>query len=49
MQRVQGSFPEAKRRGREVDHEPPRSADVKNEWSYTFFRQGIPVVLLSNK
>jgi len=24
-----------KRPGREVDHSPPSSAEVKNEWSYT--------------
>jgi hypothetical protein len=26
---------EAKRTGREADHPPPSSAEVKNEWSYT--------------
>jgi hypothetical protein len=25
-----------KRPGRETDHSPPSSAEVKNEWSYTF-------------
>jgi hypothetical protein len=45
-----GSFPVGKRPGREVDHEPLCSADVTNEWSYIFFRQGIPVALeLLNK
>jgi hypothetical protein len=31
----QGSFPGVKRPGREVNHSPPSSAEVKNEWSYT--------------
>jgi hypothetical protein len=30
-----GSFPGVKRPGREADHSPPSSAEVKNEWSYT--------------
>jgi hypothetical protein len=29
-----GSFPGVKRPGREVDHSPPSSAEVKNTWSY---------------
>jgi hypothetical protein len=28
-------FPEIKRPGREVEHPPPCSVEVKNEWSYT--------------
>jgi len=28
-------FPGLKRPEREVDHSPPFSAEVKNEWSYT--------------
>jgi hypothetical protein len=32
---VPGFFPSMlKRPGREVDHSPPSSAEVKNEWSY---------------
>jgi hypothetical protein len=30
-----GSFPRIKRPGRETDHLPPSSAEVKNTWSYT--------------
>jgi hypothetical protein len=30
-----GSFPEVKRQGREADHSPPTSAEVKNMWIYT--------------
>jgi len=30
-----GSFPGAKRKGREVDHSTPSCAKVVNEWSYT--------------
>jgi hypothetical protein len=30
-----GYFPEVKRLGREVDHSPPTSADVKKMWIYT--------------
>ena len=33
--RYPGSFLEVKRSGREVNHSPPSSADVKNEWSCT--------------
>jgi hypothetical protein len=29
-------FPEVKQPERKVDHSPPSSAEVKNEWSYTF-------------
>jgi hypothetical protein len=29
------SFPGVKRSGREADHSPPYSAEVKNAWSYT--------------
>jgi hypothetical protein len=31
----QVSFPQVKRQGREVNHSPLCSAEVKNEWSYT--------------
>jgi hypothetical protein len=30
-----GSFPGVKRQGREVDHSPPTSAEVKKTWVYT--------------
>jgi hypothetical protein len=30
----QGSLPEVKRPEREVDHSPPSSAEVYNEWRY---------------
>jgi hypothetical protein len=30
-----GSSSGVKRSGREVDHSPPSSTDVKNEWGYT--------------
>jgi hypothetical protein len=30
-----GSFPGLQRPGREVNHSPPSSAEVKNEWSHT--------------
>jgi hypothetical protein len=30
-----GSFPGIKLPGREADHSPPSSAEVKNAWSYT--------------
>jgi hypothetical protein len=30
-----GSFAGIKRPGRQADHSPPSSAEVKNEWSYT--------------
>jgi hypothetical protein len=32
---TRGSFPGVKRPGREADHSPPSSAEVKNIWSYT--------------
>jgi hypothetical protein len=32
---TRGSFPGVKRQGREADHSPPSSADIKNAWSYT--------------
>jgi hypothetical protein len=32
---TKGSFPGGKRPGREADHSPPSSAEVKNVWSYT--------------
>jgi hypothetical protein len=32
---TRGSFLGVKRPGREADHSPPSSADVKNAWSYT--------------
>jgi len=31
-----GSFPWVKRTGRDVDHSPSSSAEVKNEWSYNY-------------
>jgi hypothetical protein len=30
-----GSFPGVKRKGREADHSPPASAEVKKMWIYT--------------
>jgi hypothetical protein len=30
-----GSFPGLKRQGREADHSPPASAEVKKTWIYT--------------
>ena len=33
--KCRGSFPGVERPGRDVDHPPPSSAEVKNEWSYT--------------
>jgi hypothetical protein len=30
-----GSFPGVKRPGREADHSPPSSAEIKNAWCYT--------------
>jgi hypothetical protein len=33
---TEGSFSGIKRPGRETDHSPPSSAEVKNTWSYTF-------------
>jgi hypothetical protein len=30
-----GSFPGVKRPGREADHSPPTSAEVKKMWIYT--------------
>jgi len=37
IQRVQGAppTPGVKQPGREADHSPPSSAEVKNVWSYT--------------
>jgi hypothetical protein len=36
IQQIQEDFtPEVKRPGREADHSPPSSAEVKNAWSYT--------------
>jgi hypothetical protein len=32
---ITNSFPGVKRPGREADHSPPSSAEVKNAWSYT--------------
>jgi hypothetical protein len=31
-----GSFPGVKRQGREADHSPPTSADVKKMWIYLY-------------
>jgi hypothetical protein len=37
IQWVQGALsPGLKRPGREDDHSPPQSAEVKNAWNYTF-------------
>ena len=33
--KYQGSFPRVERPGRDVDHPPPLTAEVKNEWRYT--------------
>lgn len=33
---VQGSYPQVKRPGREVDQSSPSTAEVQNEWSYIF-------------
>jgi hypothetical protein len=35
-----GSFPGVKRPGREADHSPQSSAEVKNAWRYTSLRRG---------
>jgi hypothetical protein len=35
LNRYRGSFQGVKRAGREVDHSPPSSAEVRNEWSCT--------------
>jgi hypothetical protein len=32
---TEGSFPGVKRQGREADHSPPTSAEVKKMWIYT--------------
>jgi hypothetical protein len=32
---TEGSFPGLKRQGREADHSPPTSAEVKKMWIYT--------------
>jgi hypothetical protein len=32
---TRGTFPGVKRPGREADHSPPSSVEVKNAWSYT--------------
>jgi hypothetical protein len=37
-----GSFPGEKLPGREADHSPPSSAEVKNAWSYTSIPPNIP-------
>ena len=31
-----GSFLKVKQPGHEINHSPPPSAEVKNEWSYTY-------------
>jgi hypothetical protein len=36
IQWVLGFFPGVERPGREVNHSPPSSDDVKNEWSFTY-------------
>jgi len=33
--RYRGSVPAEKRSGRDIDHSPPYSTEVKNEWSYS--------------
>jgi hypothetical protein len=40
----QGSFLEVKLLGRNVDHTPPTTAEVKNEWCFTFI---LPICLHS--
>jgi hypothetical protein len=37
-----GSFPDIKRPGREVNHKPPSSTEVKNGWSCT---SALPIYL----
>jgi hypothetical protein len=32
---TEGSFPGVKRLGREANHSPPSSTEIKNAWSYT--------------
>jgi hypothetical protein len=32
---TRGSFPGVNRPGREADHSPPSSAEVRNAWGYT--------------
>jgi hypothetical protein len=32
---IGGSFPGVQRQGREADHSPPTSAEVKETWIYT--------------
>jgi hypothetical protein len=34
-----GSFPGVKRAGREAEHSPPSSAEIKNAWIYTSIPQ----------
>jgi len=41
--------PGAKRPGREVDHSPPSSAEVKNAWSYTSTPSRLHDVVLKHK
>jgi hypothetical protein len=36
---TRGSSPGVKRLGREADHSPPSSAEIKNAWSYTSIPQ----------
>ena len=36
LSRYQGSFLRVKQQGCDVDHSPPSSVKIKNEWSYTF-------------
>jgi uncharacterized Fe-S cluster protein YjdI len=33
LKRYRACFPEVQRAGRQVDHQPPSNAEVKNEWS----------------
>jgi hypothetical protein len=45
IQRESGApNPEIKRPGREADHSPPSSAEVKNAWSYTSTPQHVFIV-----
>jgi hypothetical protein len=44
---IKGSFPGSKWPGRDADHSPPFSAEVKNAWSYTSIPQYAFMVLCS--
>jgi hypothetical protein len=48
MQWVPGSFPVGKRPGREAEHSPPSSAEVRKAWSYTSTHPiCLPVMMLN--